>query len=243
MRTKRSRRRDETALSRRRDPEIHTLYSKDVRADLLVGSPRVSHHERPVWQGGRRAAEQRVYVHYFPVKIRFSWASEPTRVIDVLERETLVEAGRELSAMPRGRVYDVANEAFDDFVGAHVARRSKYVDWDEAGRAVHITWDEPPVRHALAGSGERARGQAVPPAVKLRIRLLLQQAENARGFEAQSAYEKAQDLIRHYGVSDAEVQSLTAQRAGSRGRQLGASEIGRLPPRRDVRRKRLRRAR
>lgn len=234
-------RRDEKALTRHRPPEHFTLFSKDVRLDLLVSTPRIFEEERPIWQHGRNVASQRIVIHYFPVKARFSWASEPTAILRTTTRDMLVEMGREISHAPRGHVFDLANALFDDFVHFHPAKHERLVDFDRSSGAVHVVWDEPPTRHGLSARSVRATGQAAPAAVRLRIRLLLERAEHGRGFEAQSAYDKAQELIRHYGLSPHDVAGMTCSgsTSSSEERRLPSAASKALPSKRDRSRHRV----
>lgn len=258
--TKRKRRRDpsEQSLTRRRPPELYTLYSKDLRIDIMVGSPRISFRERRTRQPFERerpegTLDQPTYVHYFPARVRISWASMPKeKVIMWKDRDLLVESVRELSIIPRGAVWDAALEAVESYVHDHPAQRQRYVDYDPASRGINVSWEEPTARHMLASGGARVRGQGAPRAVKLRIKLLLDQAETSTGFRAESAREKAESLIREYGLTPEEVRALESEfRTRGRGEEatrplLGGREetrplLGRgeevpsrrLPPKRD----------
>lgn len=260
MRTKRRHRRDpsEQPLARRRPPQLYTLYSKDLRIDVMVSSPRVRFVEKHVRQPFERPRPESVldqahYDHYFPARIRISWAATPKElVLAWKDRDLLVESVRELANIPPGAVWDAATLAIEEYVHGHPAKRQKYVDYDPASRGVNVSWEESAPRHMLASGGPRTKGQVTPRAVRFRIKMLLDQAETSTGFKAESAREKAETLIREYGMTEDEVRALQAEfrtrGAGEAARPLLSQEepaSRRLPPRRDRARSRgraLRRA-
>lgn len=226
-----------------RPSEIYTLFSKDVRIDVMVGPPRVSFRERHVREPFERerpegTLDQPTYVHYFPARVRLSWASSPKDpVLAWRDRDLLVESVRELASIPRGAVWDAALEAVESYVHDHPAQRQRYVDYDPASRGINVSWEESAPRHALASGGARTRGQVTPRAVKLRIKMLLDQAEGSAGFQAASAREKAEKLIREYGLTEDDVGALYTEfptrMGGESARSLlgggGGSEEPRLP--------------
>lgn len=248
------------AVSKKRPPSLYTLYSKDLRIDLMIGSPRVLKKERHVRQPfdpiTRTGFEQEPhYAHYFPTRVRVSWASTPKEpVLLMKDRDILVESVRQLSSIPRGSVWDAAALAVEDYVHGHPAQRQRYVDYDPASRGVNVSWEVPTPRHMLASGGARTKGQVTPRAVRFRIKLLLDQAETSTGFQAESAREKAEKLIREYELTEDEVRALqtefhtrpageTASRSLLGGGRKEAPSSRRLPPRRDRTRSRTRRDR
>lgn len=221
-----------SSLERQRPPELFTLWSKDVRIDVLVGSPRTQRVERYVRQAFEpvRAAsplDAAHFVYHFPARVRLSWASDPQKVLQMTPREVRVEVLQPIARIPPGSVHDVANEVLDSWVLDDQRKRSELVDYDPSSRGVHLSWEEPARRHMLAGAGPRVRGQEVPRPVLLRIGLLLRQAEADTGFAAASARAKAASLIREYGLRPDDVRALGSS-FGGRGELRGESARGLL---------------
>ena len=221
-----------SATERQRPPELFTLWSKDVRIDVLVGSPRTQRVERYVRQAFEpvRAAsplDGAHFVYHFPARVRLSWASDPQKVLQMTPREVRVEVLQPIARIPPASVHDVANEVLDAWVLDDQRKRSELVDYDPSSRGVHLSWEEPARRHMLAGAGPRVRGQEVPRPVLLRIGLLLRQAEADTGFAAASARAKAASLIREYGLRPDDVRALGSS-FGGRGELRGESARGLL---------------
>lgn len=251
---RRNARRDpsDLVIVKRRPPQLYTLYSKDIRIDVLVGSPRVHVKERHVRQPFEREREstfedQPHYGHYFPARVRISWLSDPEKILAMKERDILVESIRQLEVIPRDAVWGAATAAVETYVNDHPSKRQRYVDYDRGSQGVNVSWDLPAARHMLASGGAR---QVTPRAVKLRIKMLLDQAESSAGFRAESAREKAETLIQQYGMTEDDVRSLHNEFRSMRGAGevtsrslLGGREeeplrsSQRLPPKRDTRRR------
>ena len=236
------------ALARRSAPELFTLYSGDVRIDVLVGSPDVMVIDRyvrgpfePV-RPPRKFDPEHLAMRY-PFRVRLSWASDPERVLEMDRGNFLFESFSVPESAPTDHVFEVAQRSIDEWVQRDQRGRTKLVDYDRPSQGVNVSWEPPSERHVLAGSRRRLPGQAAPPAVLLRIRLLLDQADRSSGFEAESAYDRAEQLARSYDVDMQTIRAITRPGTGPRVPTSGDRRlIGRqLPPRRDVVRVRPRR--
>lgn len=195
----------EQSLARRRPPKLFTLYSGDVRIDVLVAAPEVMHIARYVRQAFERVRPPRALdaehlAMRYPYRVRLSWASDPERVLAMERGAFLLEDFSVPESAPTDRVFDVAQQAIDEWIQKDQRGRTKLANYDPLAQSADLSWEPPAAHHKLAGARRRLPGQAVPPAVLLRIRLLLSQAERSDGFEAESAYARAGQLAQSYGV-------------------------------------------
>ena len=252
-----------SGLARRLPPAHYTLYSRDLRIDILVAVPRVVEVEAYVRQPFERprAPSSLDAAHvalYFPARVRISWASDPDRIIYTEEREFLYETGQPIPRPPPGKVQDLAVDALQNLLDTHRDRFAQYMDYDRPSGAIGTSWTEPPARHALASATVAGSGSGLPRAAYVRMRLLLERAANAQGFEAESAREKVTELANAYGLTPKDVRTIANEVSASGsghgpGRSLlgsgggggsearlgpGPASTPRLPRERDVRRRR-----
>ena len=249
-------------LARRRPPELFTLFSKDVRIDVLVGAPRVAAVGRYVRapfepERERTRLDEGHFVHYFPARVRISFIAQPELVLDMQPREIRVEHTRELDSPPPERVRDVATEVVEAFADKHPNKHRAYVDYDPASHGVDVSWEAPAPRHMLTPARTtRGPGQMPPRPVRFRIHLLLREAANEAGLRAASAQDKANALAREWQLSSAQIRAieeefrgtgtvhrgeatrslLTAEPEDAPGQLGGGASTSRLGPKRDPRR-------
>ena len=253
-------------LARRRPPELFTLFSKDVRIDVLVGAPRVAAVGRYVRapfepERERTRLDEGHFVHYFPARVRISFIAQPELVLDMQPREIRVEHTRELDSPPPERVRDVATEVVEAFADKHPNKHRAYVDYDPASHGVDVSWEAPAPRHMLTPARTtRGPGQMPPRPVRFRIHLLLREAANEAGLRAASAQDKANALAREWQLSSAQIRAieeefqgtgtvhrgeatrslLTAEPEDAPAQLGGGASASRLGPKRDPRRARAR---
>ena len=215
-----------STLARTSQPIHHTLYSKSLRVDILVGERRATSHSESVYEpSGRRAGEQRIYVTYFPLRVRISWSDDPDRVISLKTDEARIESSMPAHRLGRDRVEEIAGGALDDLLMRDPPKYKNLIKIDRDSRSAIVSW-EPSSRHVLAaesGPAARALGMGAPPAVKLRIWMLLRQTSAPNAFEAESARMRAADLLQQYGLaaSDIEAEFGGSRRGGSARKLLG----------------------
>ena len=205
-------------LARRWTPELFTLYSGDVRIDVLVGRPDVMVIERYVRGPFERIRPPSKFdaehlAMRYPFRVRLSWASDPERVLETDRGNFLFEDFSVPRSAPTEHVFDEAQRSIDEWIQKDQRGRAKLVDYDRSSQSANVSWGPPSEPHVLAGARRRLPGQAPPPAVLLRIRLLLDQAERSSGFEAESAYDLAEQLARSYDVDTQTIRAITRRDA------------------------------
>lgn len=232
------------SLARTSQPIHHTLYSKSLRVDILVGQRRETSHSESVYESsGRRAGERRIYVTYFPLRVRISWADEPDRVISLKTDEARIESGSPAYRLGRDHVEEIAGTALDDLLMRDPPKYKDLIKIDRDSRSAIVTW-QPPSRHVLAGQSPsmRALGTSAPQAVKLRIWMLLNQTTSPNAFEADSARARVSELLQQYGLTAREIEDeFGGRRSGTSRKLLGRdvpSSSRRSTKRRKARRKR-----